>query len=72
MAVVDLDVRMWCSSFNIGASECGDWCVVRTPVEHGCKWVESELEAALRELGGKRAPAPGEGWGLKEAQLAPV
>ena len=30
-AVVDLDVRMWCFSFNIGASECGDWCVVRTP-----------------------------------------
>jgi len=48
----------------------GAWCA--HPVEHGCKWVESELEAALRELGGKRAPAPGEGWGLKEAQLAPV
>jgi len=29
-AVVDLDVRMWCCSFNIGASECGDWCVVHT------------------------------------------
>jgi hypothetical protein len=52
---------------NVGT---GAWCA--HPVGHGGVWEESEREAALRDLGGRRAPAPGEGWELNEAQLALV
>jgi hypothetical protein len=52
---------------NVGT---GAWCA--HPVGHGGKWIESELEASLRELGGKRAPAPGQGWELNERQMALV